>query len=173
MGADPDLEKIQPESDPEVATTPEWRRDMKRARERLEITQKALAVRLGCKQAMVSQLENGTIRASKFVLPICRILAIAPPTHFMIEEQREWSRLGHLLQSGDREAFALELVGLRQAVARLEKAEQEKQELRDALAFATKRRGAEPAAVESIAAKSSAIEAPPLRPRNATKKKTG
>lgn len=144
---------------------------MGNARKRLELTQKEIATRLGCKQAVISQIENGTIRASKFVLAITRMLAIAPPMHFRIAEQNEWSRLGHLLQSGDPGAFALQLASLRQAVARIEKQEQEKRELREALAYATKKRS-KPDVSSVIATRSPLPDAEspaPSRP----KKKTG
>jgi transcriptional regulator with XRE-family HTH domain len=90
VGADPD---------PEVATNDEWREIMVAARKDLGMTQAQLATRIGAKQPQISEIESGDVVSSALILPICRVLKIAEPQHYVDEDQKLWSQLGHLLRN--------------------------------------------------------------------------
>jgi transcriptional regulator with XRE-family HTH domain len=93
----------------EIATTPEWRKEMAAARRLEKFTQGELGVKVGIPadsaQAMISQIETGAVSGSKFVLPICRVLGIPPPMHFITPAQRKWSTLGHRLEKASKVQF--------------------------------------------------------------------
>jgi DNA-binding XRE family transcriptional regulator len=86
------------EERPELATNAEWRAEMVAARERKNMTQAELARLVGASQPNITDIEKGNVGASSFVLPICRLLKIAPPSHLLSPEQRRWSNIGHRLQ---------------------------------------------------------------------------
>lgn len=109
---------------PELATNDDWRGIMKRARkaylvEGAEMTQAQLAVEVGKRirerwpastletpsQVIISKIESGATRASKFVLPICDVLSIPSPEHLANEEDRDWIRLGRVLRGGDLDEY--------------------------------------------------------------------
>lgn len=83
---------------PELPTNAEWRTDMLETRKRKRIDQAQLAQKVGTEQPQISAVETGAVGTSRLVMPICRALGIAPPSHLMRPEQRHWSRLGHRLQ---------------------------------------------------------------------------
>jgi transcriptional regulator with XRE-family HTH domain len=85
---------------------------MIRTRKAKRLTQKQVGSRVGTSQAIVSMIESGEIESSSFILPICKVLAIAPPQHHGSEEQKQWSQLGHLLRMRSPKQFrqALALV---------------------------------------------------------------
>jgi|ERR1044071_5936945 transcriptional regulator with XRE-family HTH domain len=97
---------------PELATSPEFRADMVRARKAKHWTQKQLGARVGTSQNIISLIESGEITSSGYVLPICKALGIAPPQFHENEEQKHWSQLGHLLSAKSPKQFrrALALV---------------------------------------------------------------
>ncbi|HEY6038673.1 MAG TPA: hypothetical protein VIV58_30530 [Kofleriaceae bacterium] len=94
--------------DPEIATNEEWRAIMVQARKDQKFTQAELGGRVGTSQNIISLIENGPpdgVAASRFVMPICRVLKIPPPMHFESEEQKAWSQLGHVLRSKSMKQF--------------------------------------------------------------------
>lgn len=95
------------QQEPELATNDEWRGIMVRARKEHDLTQDELGNKFGVSQAMISKLETGEAGSSKLVLPICRLLGIPLPEHFVDEEDREWVRLGRVLRHRNREQAKL------------------------------------------------------------------
>lgn len=85
---------------------------MIKARKLKRLTQKQVGSRVGTSQAIVSMIESGEIESSRFILPICKLLGVAPPQHHENEEQKQWSQLGHLLRTRNPRQFrrALALV---------------------------------------------------------------
>lgn len=103
-----------PVDPPELATTPEFRADMIEARERRGLSQERLGNMVGTSQNMISLIESGAVRGSKYVLPIARKLGIRLPVHHGgDEDQQTWSALGQLLASKSAKQF-------RQAMALVE-----------------------------------------------------
>lgn len=92
---------------PKLATNDLWRGIMRRARTNdHKMTQGELAIAVGRvakgeppSQALISKIESGAIESSEYVMPICEVLGIAPPEHFVSEDDRDWARLGRLLRS--------------------------------------------------------------------------
>lgn len=80
---------------------------MIRRRKDIGMTQAELAGRVGTSQNMISNLENGNVTSSSFVLPICRALSIPPPMFFESEDQKNWSQLGHVLRGKSMKKFKL------------------------------------------------------------------
>ena len=101
-----------PADDPEVPTTPEWRKDMIRTRKLKGLTQEQLGRRVGTSQNIVSLIESGKLGSSAFVLRIARVLAIAAPQFHGDAHQELWAKLGQQLQSRSPRQFrrALALV---------------------------------------------------------------
>lgn len=91
------------QEEPELATNGEWRGIMVRARKEHGLSQDELGAKLGISQAMVSKIESGESRSSALVMPICRILGIPPPEHFVDEFEKEWVRLGRALRYRNEE----------------------------------------------------------------------
>lgn len=85
---------------------------MYRARKAKHLTQEQVGARVGTSQNIISLIESGDVESSSYILPICKYLGIAPPQHHASEDQRQWSRLGHMLavQSPRQFARALALV---------------------------------------------------------------
>lgn len=82
------------------------------ARKAKGLTQKQVGARVGTSQNIVSLIESGEVGSSSYILPICKLLGVAPPQHHESEDQRLWSELGHLLRTKNKKQFrhALALV---------------------------------------------------------------
>jgi transcriptional regulator with XRE-family HTH domain len=106
---------------PEIATTPEWRAEMKAAREALGLTQTELGIRVGVSQNVISLIESGGIGASQFVIPISRLLKIHPPTFFESPEDQAWVQLGRTLRSRSPAVFRQALGMVEAMVAALDR----------------------------------------------------
>lgn len=76
------------------------------------LTQKQVGARVGTSQNIVSLIESGEVEGSSYILPICKLLGIAPPQFHESEDQRQWAEMGHLLRTKNKKQFrrALELV---------------------------------------------------------------
>lgn len=100
------------EDDPELATNEEWRGIMVRARKAHGLSQDALAGKLRASQALISKIESGEVSSSSLVLPICRLLSIPLPEHFVDEFERSWVQLGRALRhrSPNQAKATLELI---------------------------------------------------------------
>lgn len=109
---------------PELATNEEWRAMMIRARTSQKISQDALAERavamapnlLRGSQAVISRLESGDIASSRLVVPICRILDIPLPSHYVDDTERKWIELWRRLNEKDPARAAATLQFLRSQV---------------------------------------------------------
>lgn len=101
-----------PSDPPELTTTPEFRRDMVKARRAKHLTQKQLGARIGTSQNIISLIESGKVETSSYILPICKVLVIAPPSFHQDDDQKQWAQLGHLLRVKNPKQFrrALALV---------------------------------------------------------------
>lgn len=97
---------------PELATNAEWRGIMQRARKDHGYSQETFAKMLSVSQPLISKIESGETAASKLVIPICQMLSIPLPEHFVDEAERAWVQLGRLLRSRNpvQAKLALELV---------------------------------------------------------------
>lgn len=109
-----------PDADPELQTNAYWRTQMSVRRAARKLSQEKLARTVGTHQSMIFDIENGHVTSSKFILPICRALGIAPPTHLLSAEQRRWSRLGHRLQEIDPAEFSDVMALVASRVARVD-----------------------------------------------------
>jgi len=76
------MTKVTADDEREHPTTGDWRAAMRTARKVQGVTQTALAAALGITQAAVSEIERGTVQASSYVIPICRLLKIPPPVFY-------------------------------------------------------------------------------------------
>lgn len=107
-------ERVEPDTqeEPELATNEEWRGIMVRARKEHGFSQESLGQKLGVSQALISKMESGEVGSSKLVMPICRLLGIPAPEHFVDEEEKNWVRLGRVLRHRNPEQakVALQLV---------------------------------------------------------------
>ncbi len=129
--ADKDLPDVDP---PELATGSTWRGIMARARATHKIdgkamTQKQLAAAVAAEiktrwprskietpsQAIISKIEGGDTKSSKFILPICNVLSIPEPEHFADEGSAKWADLGRAIRVND-ERYKLALALLEQMV---------------------------------------------------------
>lgn len=72
---------------------------MVKARKDLDLTQAQLGAKVDTSQNMISLIESGEVGSSTFILAICRVLKIAEPLHYVSDEQKTWSQLGHLLRN--------------------------------------------------------------------------
>jgi transcriptional regulator with XRE-family HTH domain len=84
--------------EPELATNEEWRGIMVRARKDIGLSQQTLADKLGVSQPLISKIESGEVALSKLVLPICRLLGIPKPEHYVDDFEKNWSRAGRVLR---------------------------------------------------------------------------
>jgi hypothetical protein len=83
---------------PELATNEEWRVAMRQARDGRKMSQEELQSRavamapdlLRGSQGVISRIESGKIQSSRLVVPICRILDIQLPSHYVDDQEREW-----------------------------------------------------------------------------------
>jgi transcriptional regulator with XRE-family HTH domain len=75
------------------------------ARRAGDLSQGQLGARVGTSQNVISLIERGIVGSSQFVLPICRVLRIHPPTFFESDEIRAWVRLGRDLRGRDEALF--------------------------------------------------------------------
>lgn len=91
---------------PELATNERWREIMKKARKDHELSQEQLGAKVGCTQEMIWKIETGKSTSSEFILPICKHLGIAPPMHFVTDEQRRWDEIGTWARHRTPEQFA-------------------------------------------------------------------
>lgn len=115
---------------PELQTNEEWRGIMARARAaHNDMSQAELARRVGAEmgedapsQAAISKIEDGKVTSSRYIKAICVVLAIPLPQHFVDENDRAWSQLGHFLRARDPEAYKLELARLELQAKRLREA---------------------------------------------------
>ncbi len=90
---------------PELATNGDWRSLMARARKTHGLTQAELASKVGTSQNMISNIENGGVKSSQFVLPIADALHIPPPTWYENDDDRAWAETGRVLRARDMELF--------------------------------------------------------------------
>lgn len=112
---------------PELQTNEEWRGIMARARhDHDEMSQAELARLVGVEmaedapsQVTISKIEGGQITSSRYIKAICAVLGIPLPQHFVDENDRAWSQLGHFLRARDPEAYKLELARLELQAKRL------------------------------------------------------
>jgi len=76
------------------------------------LTQAQVGARVGTSQNMISLIESGEVESSSYILPICKLLGVAPPQFHETEEQKLWSQLGYLLNIKSKRQFrrALALV---------------------------------------------------------------
>lgn len=109
---------------PELPTNDDWRASMVEAREALGLSQERLGVLVGASQNMISLIESGAVRSSKYVLAICKKLRIRPPVFHESEDQQTWAELGVLLEAKSPRQF-------RQAMALVEAMVQDQTEERD------------------------------------------
>lgn len=56
-------------------------------------------------QALISKIESGQIESSDMVVPICEVLGIAFPEHFVNEDDRNWVQLGRVLRSKNMDKY--------------------------------------------------------------------
>ncbi len=110
---------------------------MKRARADHGLTQDELATAVGKRikgeapsQALMSKIESGATESSEYVIPICEVLSIPLPEHFLNEDDRDWSRLGRVLRSKDVEQYR-RWVSLLESIAGPDKDEPEPAEPTD------------------------------------------
>lgn len=67
--------------------------------------QKQLGARVGTSQNIISLLERGKLGSSSFILPICKVLRIPVPMHFVSTQQQRWALVGHLLEEAQPAQF--------------------------------------------------------------------
>lgn len=96
---------------PELATNEYWRSLMKRARAEHNLTQKQLGQLVGgASQSIISQIEDGNIRQSRLILPICEKLHIPTPQMMWADEaEQRWVESGRLLRAKDATIFEAHL----------------------------------------------------------------
>lgn len=89
---------------------------MERSRRAAKLTQRQLADKVRVSQNVISMIESGKVRQSKFILPICDVLKIPPP-QVLFEDQVEqrWVEAGRRLRRLDPRVFEAQL----EAVERL------------------------------------------------------
>lgn len=100
------------ETTPELSITPAWRATLRCARTSAGLSQSQLAERVATSQNVISLLESGRVTSSSFVLPICGVLGIAPPTVLEDEQLERWVAAGRALRSRDPARFARPLAVL-------------------------------------------------------------
>lgn len=108
---------VKTEGQQELGTTQEWRAKVVEARQQAGMTQRELATRVGTSQNMISLIESGEVSSSGFVLAICRVLKIAPPTFHEDEALKEWDEIGHLMAHRSERKFRLMLSMARELAA--------------------------------------------------------
>lgn len=74
-------------------------------RERKELTQSELATRIGTTQNTISLIESGESSSSRHILPICKVLRIPVPMHYVSAEQQRWAIAGHRLEEINPDQF--------------------------------------------------------------------
>lgn len=114
---------------PELSSNPDWRGIMIRARNDHGLSQTELGRRVGTlmgtepfSQAMISKIESGASTSSRLIKPICQVLSIPLPQHFVDEDDRAWSQLGHVLRRLDPDQYKLLLAQVEFAAERAEQA---------------------------------------------------
>lgn len=75
---------------------------MRAERKRQGMTQADLGRRIGADQSTIQHIESGRTDASRLVMPVCRVLGIAPPREARDEFEREWEELGAALRSREQ-----------------------------------------------------------------------
>lgn len=75
------------------------------ARKAKNLTQKQVGARVGTSQNIISLIESGEIESSSYILPISKLLGIAPPQFHETEDQKSWAQLGHMLRMKNRKQF--------------------------------------------------------------------
>lgn len=100
---------------------------MKRARKAAELTQDALARKIGCTQPMVAGIERGSIKSSTLIMPICEVLDIPPP-HVLVEDELDerWIEVGRQLRTRMPAMFDGQLAGIESMLKALAKASEDK-----------------------------------------------
>lgn len=94
----------------EVPTNPYWRGVMKRVRESHGLDQGDVAEAVGVKQATISEIETGKIKASRVVPAICLMLNIPSPLVMVQDEYDErWVHAGRWLRHWDMDRFVMYL----------------------------------------------------------------
>ena len=98
---------------PELATTPQWRAQVKEARRRQGLNQGQIAARLGTTQPTISDIETGAIAQSKLVTPISDLLGVSIPYASVEDDlERRWIDAGRLLRARHRGVFSQQLASL-------------------------------------------------------------
>jgi transcriptional regulator with XRE-family HTH domain len=105
---------------PELSTTEHWRDLMERSRRAAKLTQRQLADKVHVSQNVISMIESGRIKQSKYILPICDELKIPPP-HVLFEDEVEqrWVEAGRRLRKQDPRVFQAQLEAMERMVAAL------------------------------------------------------
>jgi ribosome-binding protein aMBF1 (putative translation factor) len=94
---------VTPDADdrPELAINRQWREEVRRARNEAHLSQTRLGEMVDSDQTQISRIESGDIASSKLVMPICKVLGIDPPEHFLDETARLWNRRMEIVRSSD------------------------------------------------------------------------
>jgi transcriptional regulator with XRE-family HTH domain len=109
---------------PEIATNETWRAIMVKARKDHDgMTQAQLGEKVGCSQVMIAKIETGASTSSEFIMPICRVLGIAPPMHYVAEWQRRWDEIGTWARHRTPEQFAATMQMLEATKQELDRAD--------------------------------------------------
>lgn len=98
---------------PVIAITAHWRGAMRKKRLEKGMHQAQLGKLVGVSQNVINRIENGLVRRSKAVLPICNVLQIPPPmATFEDELDQKWHDLGRRLRLHDPKRFEQVLSGV-------------------------------------------------------------
>jgi transcriptional regulator with XRE-family HTH domain len=117
-------------ADPELAVTLEWCAAMRAARKSRGLSQTELArsIRPATSQATISTIEKGVDEtgrpvASDRILPICRVLEIAPPVVGQSPMMMRWIAVGRALEHRSPEILAAQLDSFERMVQAMAPAE--------------------------------------------------
>lgn len=117
-------------ADPELAVTREWGASVRAARKAKKMSQAELsrAIRPTTSQATISTIEkgvdeNGRPVSSSLVLPICRVLGIAPPVIGQSPLMTRWIAVGRALEHRSAELLSSQLESLEYMVRAMSPAE--------------------------------------------------
>lgn len=92
---------------PELPFEKEWGQLVRRARVDQGFTQLDLAGKIGCEQAMISNIENWVVKSSRAVTPIVAVLNIPGPAQYFTDDlDRRWLEAGRLLRSSSEQTHA-------------------------------------------------------------------
>jgi len=92
---------------PELPFEKEWGQLVRRARVDQKLTQLELAGKVGCEQAMISNIENWAVHSSRAVTPIVAVLNIPGPAQYFTDDlDRRWLEVGRLLRGMNTQTHA-------------------------------------------------------------------